>query len=167
MLEAINAYVFGISVPVILMGGGIFFGFYLGWFHFIHPIRTLRLAFGKNTRSAFSSLCLALAGTLGVGNIVGVASAIAMGGHGAVFWMWVSALLAMVLKYAEIVLAMRHRRYLGRKESGGAAMYYIEDLFESKKMAGLGRVLGLVFASFLLLNLSCIPAAVRMGSDRL
>ena len=74
----------------------------------------------KDGISPFRSVTMALAGTLGVGNIVGVASAIALGGFGAVFWMWISALAAMILKYAEITLALSHRRKRNGENHGGA-----------------------------------------------
>jgi AGCS family alanine or glycine:cation symporter len=93
---------------------------------------------------------------LGVGNIAGVASSIAIGGFGSVFWMWVSALVAMALKYAEIVLAISHRRTDGEDYRGGAS-YYIEDIFAAKRKKTLGRILGGLFA------LLCIINAITMG----
>ena len=86
--------------------------------------------------------------------MVGVASAIVLGGAGAVFWMWVSAMLAMILKYAEIVLAMRHRRFDSDGRPHGAAMYYILDLFKGN---GIGKALAGIFAFF------CIINAISMG----
>lgn len=76
-------------------------------------------------------MTVALAGTLGVGNIAGVASAIVAGGAGAVFWMWVSALLAMGVKYAEVALAVAHRR---KNSDGffGGAMYYMSDMLSPR-----------------------------------
>ena len=76
------------------------------------------------TAATVKALTMALAGTLGVGNIVGVATALYLGGPGAVFWMVFSALIAMVLKYAEICLAVRHRRYHsdGQPEGGAAGL---------------------------------------------
>lgn len=155
--EFINKYVFGVGVPVLLILSGIFYCIRLRFFYFVHPIRTLKCLFGKKRNGEVSpakALCLALAGTLGVGNMVGVASAIALGGVGAVFWMWVSALVAMVLKYAEIVLAMRHRRFDAEGRPHGAAMYYIRDLFRGGRP---GKVLAAVFAMLCILN------AVSMG----
>ncbi len=76
--------------------------------------------------SPFEALCTAIAGTVGTGNIAGVAAAISMGGPGAVFWMWVSAFLGMGLKYAEVSLAVRFRRRSGNEYVGGP-MYYIKD----------------------------------------
>ena len=106
--------------------------------------------------SPFRAVTLALAGTLGVGNIAGVASSIAIGGFGSVFWMWVSAAVAMVLKYAEIVLAIRHRRLENDGYRGGAS-YYILDHLTTKGKRTPGKILGGFFA-FL-----CIVNAITMG----
>ena len=76
--------------------------------------------------SPFGSLCLALAGTLGVGNVSGVASAISVGGAGAVFWMWVSAVFCSALKYAEVVLAIRFRKRTADGGYEGGAHYYLK-----------------------------------------
>ena len=158
IIELINRYLLGIALPAQLMIMGIYFGARLGWFHVRHPIRAIRCALSGDRRGAFSALTLALAGTLGVGNMVGVASAIALGGCGAIFWMWVSAALAMILKYSEIVLSIRHRSYDRQGCAHGGAMYYINDIFSSLGARGIGRILSLTFASLLIL------CALTMGS---
>lgn len=158
MIEFINEYVFGISVPILLMVCGLFYCIRLKAFHFLHPIRVMKSLFVKEKKGGVSSakaLALALAGTLGVGNMVGVASAIVLGGYGAVFWMWVSALIAMILKYAEIVLAMRHRRFDKSGVPHGTAMYYIKDFFKGSRT---GTIISALFA------LLCIFNALSMGS---
>ena len=155
--EFFNEYVFGVGVPVILILAGLFFCFKLNFFHFLHPIKVIRAMkpeSAKNGVSSFGAMSLALAGTLGVGNMVGVASAIALGGFGAIFWMWVSAIVAMILKYAEITLAMRHRRFDAEGRPYGAAMYYINDALGGKRV---GRAVASVFACL------CIFNAVSMG----
>ena len=159
MLELINRYFIGGTVPVMLILMGIYFGFKLRWFHLLHPILTVKhsVSGGIGVRNAFSSLCLALAGTLGVGNIVGVSAAIILGGYGAVFWMWVSAFFAMILKYSEIVLAMRHRRKNLCGEWIGAAAFYIEDCLKGR----LGRGVGIVFSSCLILNAMSMGSAIQ------
>ena len=162
MIEWINAYLLGTTVPIMLITVGIYFGFLLKWFHVIHPVRTVAVAFGGGGRSAFRALCLALAGTLGVGNIVGVAAALALGGSGAVFWMWVSAFFAMILKYAETVLAIRHRRSTNDGAPEGAAMYYIEDCFGTKKI--MGRALASCFAFLLVLNALTMGSVIQIGA---
>ena len=156
-VELINKYLFGVGVPILLILSGAFFCFRLKFFHFLHPVKIVKSLFSGTKDDGVSSakaVTLALAGTLGVGNMVGVASAIVLGGAGAIFWMWVSALLSMVLKYAEIVLAMLHRRFDREGRPHGAAMYYILDFFKGKRA---GTILAGVFAFFCILN------AVSMG----
>lgn len=156
-IDFLNEYIFGAGVPVLLILAGLFFCFKLRFFHFLHPIRVIRALKPDESRngvSSFGAMSLALAGTLGVGNMVGVASAIALGGFGAIFWMWVSALVAMILKYAEITLAMSHRRFDSEGKPYGAAMYYISDTLGKKR---LGRIVASVFAGF------CIFNAITMG----
>ena len=100
-------------IPPLLIAAGVFFILYLKGYPWRAPRRMLSAFVGEKKgegTSSFRAMMLALAGTLGVGNIVGVANAIAVGGAGAVFWMWISALFAMILKYAEILLAVSHRR---------------------------------------------------------
>lgn len=86
--------------------------------------------------SPFQAVCTALAATVGTGNIAGVAGALALGGPGAVFWMWISAFLGMATKYAEVVLAMRYRQKTGDHWQGGA-MYCIRDGMGKPKLAAL------------------------------
>lgn len=97
----------GGTVPLLLFLCGLFFLVRLRGFYLLHPLRTLRLILKKGERrEALSALAVALGGTLGVGNITGVASALAVGGAGALFWTWVSAILSMGLHYAETALAL-------------------------------------------------------------
>ena len=129
----------GALMPAFLLFTGVAFAVRYRAFWLLHPIRfcrTLRESTGGET-SSFRALTVALAGTLGVGNIAGVATAITMGGAGAVFWMWAGALVAMSVKYAESSLAVRYRRTeitaAGERHYGGM-MYVIRD--------GLRRVIG-------------------------
>ena len=161
MLAWINQYVLGAAVPILLMAAGVFYALRLRCFPLFRlgamgRARTDRSATGGV--SPIRALSLALAGTLGVGNIVGVSAAIALGGFGSIFWMWVSALCAMLLKYAEIVLAMRYRHYDGEGKPHGSAMYYLRACFARMGMARLGGAIAAVFAVLCLLN------AVSMGS---
>ena len=161
MVAWINQYVFGIAVPILLVLGGIFYSFRLRFFYLRYPKKLLGALLapsGTGGVSPFRALTLALAGTLGVGNIVGVSAAIYLGGFGAIFWMWISALCAMVLKYAEIVLAMKHRRFDAEGRPHGAAMYYIRDFLSAHGRPLLGKGIACVFALFFLLN------AFTMGS---
>lgn len=157
MFEYINKWIIGTSLPIVLIFAGGFFLIFLKFKPFRSPTGLLSAMIspceeGNGGVSPFRSVTMALAGTLGVGNIVGVASAIAMGGFGAVFWMWISALFAMILKYAEIVLAIFHRPK-GEQAHGGA-MWYIKNGIKNKK---LGGALASIFAAL------CTLDALSMG----
>jgi AGCS family alanine or glycine:cation symporter len=109
----------------------------------------------KHAISQFQSLCTALAATVGTGNIVGVATAIALGGPGAVFWMWLSAFLGMMTNYAENTLGIKYRF---RDESGhwiGGAMHYMERGFKWKRV---GKVFAVLFSIF------CMFASFGIGN---
>jgi AGCS family alanine or glycine:cation symporter len=145
----------GIVLPLFILCAGFYFTKYLGGFYLLRPWKTLRLALSSEAcgASPLRALSVSLAGTLGVGNIVGVAVAIIIGGAGALFWMWISAFFSMILKYAEIVLAMRYRVYENGKKYGGP-MYYMKN--------GIGGVLGSML-SWLFALLGVI-SAFSMGS---
>lgn len=167
MIELINKYMTGVAVPVLLMLCGIFYCFRLKFFHFLKLGRVVgvltKKSEGRGT-SPLKAVSLALAGTLGVGNIVGVSSAIAMGGFGAVFWMWVSAFAAMLLKYAEIVLAMLYRRFDEQGAPHGSAMYYIRVCFERLHLRRVGRVAAALFALLCILNALTMGSMVQMNA---
>ncbi|MBR6772235.1 MAG: alanine:cation symporter family protein [Clostridia bacterium] len=103
----------------------------------------------KASISPFQALCTALAATVGTGNIAGVAGAIATGGPGAVFWMWVSAFFGMMTNYSENVLGMFYRRKDKKGEWAGGAMYYLQDGLGGKKgFKVIGKILAVMFAVF-------------------
>ena len=159
MASNINA-VLGILTPVLLLCSGVYFLCRLKGFCFFHPIKMIKTILKKEKgdgNSPLRALTLALAGTLGVGNIVGVASSIKLGGYGAVFWMWVSAAVAMILKYAEIVLALIYRRIGKDGEFHGGAYYYIKEFFVKHKLSRVGSFMGGFFA------ILCIMNSVSMG----
>jgi len=106
----------------------------------------------KGTISQFQALCTALAATIGVGNIAGVAAAIVTGGPGAVFWMWVAAFFGMMTNYSENVLGIFYRRKNKDNEWSGGAMYYLRDGLGSKKgFKTIGKILAVLFSIFALL----------------
>lgn len=158
MLENINSVVCGIALPLAIFGVGIFFLFKLRFFYIIHPVLTTKRIFSAS--GGFRPLCVALAGTLGVGNIVGVSSAIIMGGAGSVFWMLLSALVAMGVKYAESFLAVKHRRGNINHYYGGAP-YYISDACGGGKT---GKFFGGIFALLCVLNSLSTGNLVQVNS---
>ncbi len=150
MLEKLNEILGGILMPAILIIIGTFFAAKLGFFYIFHPIKTVKTIL-SNSKGGFKSLTVALAGTLGVGNIAGVSSAIIMGGAGAVFWMWISAFAAMSLKYVEVFLAVKYRREKSGEYYGGAP-YYIRDGMKNKIGARFSLYLSCVFAFLCVVN---------------
>lgn len=102
--------------------------------------------------SQFQALCTALAATIGTGNIAGVASAIVIGGPGAVFWMWIAAFFGMMTNFSENVLGIYYRRKNSEGEWSGGAMYYLQDgLGGYKHCKMLGKVLACIFSVFAIL----------------
>lgn len=134
ILSSINGFVWGPVTILLLVGTG----FYLTVGLRLMPIRRLGTGFallwqgrqeGKNEGdiSPFNALMTAMSATVGTGNIVGVAGAIAIGGPGAVFWMWITALVGMATKYSEAVLAVKYREVDERGKHQGGPMYYIKN----------------------------------------
>lgn len=163
MLDFINTYVIGAALPLVLSAAGIFLGIYTGVWRPRTMLAGTRSLFAKapggksgGKVSPVRALSLALAGTLGVGNIVGVSAAIWWGGAGAVFWMWLSALLAASLKYAETVLGVKNRLHKDGRLHGGAPVY-IRKAFAERRLPRVGAALGKIFA------LLCLADALSMG----
>lgn len=171
MFEFVNRYIIGAALPSLLVATGIFLGIYThvwspralrsGARSLLARKKTDTVSAGPDKKpgtsvSPLRALSLALAGTLGVGNIVGVSAAIWWGGPGAVFWMWLSALLAASLKYSETVLGVKHRRRDGERMRGGAPIY-IKKAFAERRHARIGAFLGGLFA------LLCLLDALSMG----
>ena len=148
ILERIYNLILSPALLACILLAGVYITVRLGAGFLRHPVRVCKGIFtpdkGKSTLSSWKALTVALAGTLGVGNIAGVASAIAVGGAGAVFWMWIGALLSMLIKYSEVVLAIRYRK---PNKSGyiGGAMYYFHK-----------PIVGIVFAVLCLVASFCL-----------
>ena len=164
--DVINNFVWVKIGLILLLETGIIMTCLTGFFqifHFKHWWKnTIGELFDKNSDSKdksdkhnisqFQSLCTALAATVGVGNIAGVASAIAAGGAGSIFWMWVAAFFGMMTNYSENVLGIYYRRKNERGEWCGGAMYYLRDgLGKHKNCKKLGSILAVLFAVFCLL----------------
>lgn len=163
--SAVNNVVWGWPALILLGFTGVLMTVLTKFFqitHVGHWIKhTIGAIFGdkdvvKHTKdhsiSQFQSLCTALAATVGTGNIVGVAGAIAVGGPGAVFWMWLIAFFGMMTNYSENVLGILFRRKNEKGEWCGGAMYYLRDGLGAKKgCKGIGMVLAFLFSVFCLL----------------
>lgn len=133
----INGVVWGPPFMVLLMGTGLYLTIRLKFFQFTHLIPAWNQTFGQffsgratgepGAITSFQAICSAMAGTIGVGNIAGVSTAMALGGPGAVFWMWMSALVGMATKFGEAALGVRYREINPQTgEVSGGVMYYIE-----------------------------------------
>ena len=161
----VNGLVWGWPALILLGFVGILMTSLTGFFqltHFRHWMKnTIGAIFGDrhvtshtadHSISQFQSLCTALAATVGTGNIVGVAGAIATGGPGAVFWMWLIAFFGMMTNYSENVLGILYRRKNSKGAWAGGAMYYLKDGLGSKPgCKTIGTVLALLFSCFCLL----------------
>lgn len=133
---AVNNFIWGVPAMVCIIGVGLYLSIRTGFLQirkFPYAIRTtIGRMFRKKDASdgaitPFQAVCTALAATVGTGNIAGVAGALAIGGPGAVFWMWVSALLGMCTKFSEVTLAVHFRETNADGELVGGPMYYIKN----------------------------------------
>ncbi|ARJ50585.1 alanine/glycine:cation symporter family protein [Staphylococcus lutrae] len=151
ILESLNALLWGAPSLILLTGTGLFLTVILKGMQFTKLFHAFKLAFVPNQKEAesegdisnFKALMTSLAGMIGNGNIAGVATAVSLGGPGAIFWMWVVGLLGMTTKYAEALLAMKYRVQNQNGEYSSGPMYYIEK--------GLGprfKFLAIAFAIF-------------------
>ena len=157
--ETVNQVVWGPITLFLFLAVGIWFTMGTGWFQ----LSKIKLIFqntlgslGKNRIrkgngiSPFQAMSTALAGTMGVGNITGIATAMTLGGAGSIFWMWISAFFGMMTKYAEVLLAVRYRQK-GISGYFGGPMYYMEK--------GVGsKVLAVIF------SILCIAASLGVGN---
>lgn len=130
-LEKVNSLVWGPPLLILLVGTGIWLTIRLGVLQLFRLPLALTLIFkskneGDGDVSSFGALATALAATIGTGNIVGVATAIKVGGPGALFWMWVAAFFGMATKYGEGLLAVKYRKIDDNGQILGGPMYYIE-----------------------------------------
>ena len=132
----VNNFIWGVPAMICIIGVGLYLSCRLGFIQlrkFPYAIKvTLGRIFRKKEASdgamtPFQAVCTALAATVGTGNIAGVAGAIAIGGPGAIFWMWISALLGMCTKFSEVILAVHFREKNANGELVGGPMYYIKN----------------------------------------
>lgn len=172
--SAVNQFIWGVPAMICILGVGLYLSLRL---HFIQIRRfsyamktTIGRVFRKREASdgaitPFQAVCTALAATVGTGNIAGVAGAIAIGGPGAVFWMWISALLGMCTKFSEVTLAVHFRETNENGELVGGPMYYIKNGLGKKWqfLAVLFSVFGIftVFGTGNATQVNTITAAIN------
>ena len=138
--QIVNDFIWGVPAMICIIGVGLYLSIRTGFIQIRKFGYSMRCTIGRIFRkreaadgaiTPFQAVCTALAATVGTGNIAGVAGAIAVGGPGAVFWMWISALLGMCTKFAEVTLAVHFRETNAKGDYVGGPMYFIKN--------GLGR----------------------------
>lgn len=154
IISAIDSFLWGPPLIILLVGTGIYLTLRLKLLQVAKLPLAMKLILNAKNKgdgdiSSFKALCLALSATVGTGNIVGVATAVEVGGPGAIFWMWVAAFFGMATKYAEGLLAIKYRSKDEIGQVAGGPMYYIE-LGMGKKY----KPLAVTFAVFCIF--SCI-----------
>lgn len=155
LVAKVSGWIWGTPMLVILVGGGLWMTVALGFFQFKYFPFIIKQTFGKifekvegeGTITPFQAATSALASTIGASNIVGVPVAIAFGGPGAIFWMWVTALVGSALKFSEVMLGIKYREKNEEGEFVGGPMYYLKNGLKSPLLGG-------IFAFGLMLELS-------------
>lgn len=159
--------IFGVQIPIIILwilAAGLFFTFYLRWIgiwglkHSIDILKQPKDNEAGGEISQLGALMSALSGTVGLGTIAGVAISISMVGPGAAFWIMFGAILGMTLKFAEVVLSLKYRRFLADGTIAGGPMHFIAHGLTRRKMRWLGQPLAVVFAYM------CIGGALTGGN---
>ncbi len=134
--KAVNNFIWGVPAMICIIGAGLILSIRTNFIQIRKFVYALKMTLGRifdkqeakeGTMTPFQAVCTALAATVGTGNIAGVAGAIAIGGPGAVFWMWTSALLGMCTKFAEVTLAVAFREKNKYGDYAGGPMYYIKN----------------------------------------
>lgn len=151
--NSLGGIVWGPFLLIVLVGTGLYLTLRLGWVQFSMLPYALKLAFSRKQDdrapgdiSQFQALMTALAATIGTGNIAGVATAVVLGGPGAIFWMWMTALVGMATKYAEGLLAIKYRFKDEQGVMQGGPMYYIERGLGMKWLAMSFAFFGMIAA---------------------
>lgn len=134
--NVVNNFIWGVPAMICIIGVGLYLSIRMGFIQIRRFTYAMKVTIGRIFRkreasdgalTPFQAFCTALAATVGTGNIAGVAGAIAIGGPGAVFWMWVSAMLGMCTKFSEVILAVHFREKNDKGELVGGPMYYIKN----------------------------------------
>ena len=168
----INGWVCGIPMLILIISTGILMTIRTGFFQIVRAKVVGNETFfaifkkqnvtktkDKKAISQFQALTTALAATIGTGNIAGVATALTIGGPGAIFWMWISAFFGMMTNFSENVLGIFYRRKNEKDEWSGGAMYYLRDGLGTKKgMKNVAKFLAVLFAIF------CVLASFGIGN---
>ncbi|MBM15584.1 MAG: sodium:alanine symporter family protein [Nitrospina sp.] len=169
-IEAFAGFMWGPWLLLLLLGTGSWLTIRLRGIQFRYLYYALRLTFskekeGKGDISHFGSLMTALAATVGIGNIAGVSTAVALGGPGAIFWMWITGLVGMATKYSESFLAVKFRRINDQGKISGGPMYYLEEGLKIKWLGICFAMFG-AFAAFGIGNMvQANTTAIALGNS--
>ena len=149
----VNSFVWGPVMLLLLVGTGVYLTFRTNFFQFRNFATVIKKTIGSVLKSSnkklskgsvtpFQAMTTAIASTVGVGNVAGVATAIVSGGAGAIFWMWISALFGMMTKYGEVLLAVKYRQHNINGGYYGGPMYYISKGLKMNWLASLFAIFG-------------------------
>ena len=150
--NAVNNFIWGVPAMICIIGVGLYLSLRTGFIQIRKFPYALKTTLGRifkkkedsdGSMTPFQAVCTALAGTVGTGNIAGVAGAIAIGGPGAVFWMWISAILGMCTKFTEVTLAVHFRERNKKGDYVGGPMYYIKNGLSKK-----WQILAILYSAF-------------------
>lgn len=153
--STVNGFVWGPPMLFLLVGTGIYLTIRTNFFSVLRLGYVLKNTFfkmfskevrGEGEITPFQAVATALAATVGTGNVAGVATAIALGGPGAIFWMWVSAIFGMTTKFGEVVLAVKYREKTEDGRFVGGPMYYIQNGLKMKWLAVIFSIFGALAA---------------------
>ena len=170
IVQILNGYLSNYVLIIALLGGGIWFSFQLRFIQLKGFGEGMRRTFGglfskkgeagHDGMSSFQALATAIAAQVGTGNIAGAATAIAVGGPGAIFWMWVAAFLGMATIFAEAVVAQKFKHVAEDGSVTGGPVYYIRAAFKGN----FGRTLAVIFAVLIIFALGFMGNAVQSNS---
>ena len=151
VINTLNDWLYTYILIILLIAAGVYFTFRTRFVQFRMFAESIRVVGEKphnaGSISSFQALMVSTASRVGTGNIIGISTAICCGGYGAVFWMWVMALLGMMTSFAENVLGVYYRRKNEKGEWSGGAMYYLTDGLGAKPgCRAVGKVLAVLFA---------------------
>lgn len=184
-LNWLNGILWGLPLIVLMIGTGLYFTVRSGFFQFRHfgwiMKNTIGTIFNKQERqgdgngmlTSFEAISTAIGGTVGFGNIAGVATAVAAGGPGAILWMWLASLLGMILKQVEVSLGCYYRHTKGNGEYYGGPTYYMEcGLGEERHWGGLWKILAVIFSigifsTFFVTSSTLTAAQVMAGAFKM
>lgn len=153
-------FIWGIPLTIFIVLVGLYFSYQIKFMQVVNVKKILKNTIGRiKEKDSFKTIMTVLGGTVGSGNIAGIATAIAVGGPGAIFWMWVVALFSMATKMVEVTLAVHHQKKDEKGNNYGGSMYYIKSI--GKKIA---KPLAFIYSIALLIYVLCDAGFVQINT---